>query len=434
MKQKSTFENFIKEELHNGKHPFNEALWNKLDLQLIPVREAYAKKEKRRVVFYWSLLGVLLLGGTGVILNNKATNKEVANASEKTTKNVEAVVKNAIENNQENVKPTVNVPTIVSSNDILINNNNVTVVNTTDKQSSLSAFNKEDNSIPTFNKTRNRNKKSATKKQKDDFVENEIVANNTESGVEKIMEQKEMEKVEEAINKIEEDKVTTKLPEVNNIAKEDKPIKATDNKAKEIKANETLPLEWYATGGANFSSPFNKGGYYGGLFIERQIKDKRIFAGVKVAYNNLDHQLVASKNASVFPQTTDAMINKMTTIQIPFGYQFKLSKGAVNKAVLLNVGFEPTFITGIQTIYYDDNGVPGGPRVPVVNSPLLSNAINKFNVSFIAGIKKPITNRLGFTLNAGYGLIDITDKQYYNKTNSTNNLKYFQAGLSFRLK
>jgi hypothetical protein len=185
--------------------------------------------------------------------------------------------------------------------------------------------------------------------------------------------------------------------------------------------------------GTNISSPFRKTGVYGGVLFTKTIGDKHIFAGIKMAGNRLHHELVfASKQGQVAP-VTDAIIEKLTILQVPFGYEFAVSrKGNKNKTFLFT-GFEPAYITGLRTLFYDDFGVPGGPRQEVVNSPLMSKAVNRFSLSFIAGVRKQVTPRIGLSLTGGYSLIDITNKQYYNRTSANNNLKYLQAGLLFRL-
>lgn len=438
MSQKFTFENLIKKELSEEKIPFDESLWNKLDQKLIPVREAYQKKNKRRAVAYWSVLGILLIGGS-VAVFNKTDNTSSSN-QQAVTKANDALTTKESEKNVKQDPLTVNAPTINTDNNVLV----ATPQRATKSiaKNEASSLNKNvrkierqaDESFAQINTTQ---KRVHTKKEKVVFVDDkkESAVNNNEV----IVKQDDVTVIEKPIAAVKDKEVVEGKKEEKTTVTEEgittkTPLPTTTNTAKVKNKATTQPLEIYAGGGLNFSNPFDKAGYYGAIHIEKQIEDKRIFAGVKVAYNNLNHQLIASNKVNTFPLVTDAVINKMTTIQIPFGYQFKLSKKPAQKAWLLNVGFEPTLITGIQTIYYDDNGVPGGPRTPVVNSPLLKNAINKFNVSFIAGIKKQITNRIGVNFNAGYGMIDMTDKQYYNRTNNNNNLKYMQVGLLFRLK
>lgn len=187
-------------------------------------------------------------------------------------------------------------------------------------------------------------------------------------------------------------------------------------------------------GGTNLSSPFRKPGVYGGALFTKTIGDKHIFAGLKIASNQLDHQLISAAKSGQPSPETDAVIQKLTILEMPFGYEFALGqKKAKRSTTFLQVGFEPAYITGLRTLFYDDQGIPGGPRQEVVNSPLMAKAVNRFNLLFVAGIRKQVTPRIGLLFTGGYSLIDITDKQYYNRTSTNNNLKYVQAGLLFRL-
>ncbi len=187
------------------------------------------------------------------------------------------------------------------------------------------------------------------------------------------------------------------------------------------------------TSGTNLSSPFRKPGVYGGVVFTKTIGDKHIFGGLKIASNRLDHQLVLASKQNQPQAEKDAIIERLTVLQMPFGYEFSVSKKNRPRTTFLQVGFEPAYITGLRTIYFDDRGIPGGPRYEVVNSPIMSKAINRFNISFIAGVRKQVTPRIGISLTGGYSLVDITDKQYYNRTSTNNNLKYIQAGMLFRL-
>jgi hypothetical protein len=425
MNKKFTLENYYKESINRIPHTFDENLWNKLDEQLVPVRNAYNKKEKRRVFILWSCL--LLIGGTTAVFFGVRNGEKSIQQFAIVSNNNKVVVTN---------KPTTTTANDTKFNGIVsfepIENNfkgNISYTNSVD-------FIKESNS----NENKNLNpskaalKRSTTKKSSvennDNLLnKNEInLINSNKEVIENAIAKKDIIKEDNNIdeNKVEENKVENKNT--------DKAEPIVNQKKEEKKKAISKPTEIYALAGINSATPIKKSGYFAGVMLEKQIEDKRIFLGLKISKRSLNHEFISANKANIFPQVTDAVIEKVTTIQMPFGYQFKMNKKAGNKSTMLNLGFEPTLLTGVSTIYYDDNGIVGGPRTAVRNSPLLKNAVNKFNVSFIAGIKVPVSNKLFFSVNAGYGLINITDKQYYNRSIKNNNLKYIQAGFLLKLK
>jgi hypothetical protein len=448
MKEKSTLEQLFKEGLNKQEFEYSEKLWQKLDTQLVPIRNEYNKKERRRILFIWGFLALLTTsGGIGYYLSSK---KAVGNTDTATMTKTKASTKketNTIVSKEALATTSTTTVTDLTkykdlTNTTVATNNVVDATNTQVDEYNNSSL--KDKGTFNKNRTKTRRAKGANRsnaqaidkpifnKDKDKQVIDEDVAENTpdKMEVDKLAEEVTANNNDATINDIKEKAI---VPPVVKDVKEDKTIAKVTAKNKEAATSNKSSI--FAIVGVNVATPIKKSGYYVGAMLEKQIdKKRRVFIGVKFAQNKLEHQLISSEKASIFPQVTDALIDRMATIQMPFGYQFKLSKAAPEKASLLSVGFEPTLLTGVRTIYYDDNGVPGGPRTVVVNSPLLKDAVNKFNLSFIVGLKLPITNSLGFTLNGGYGLIDITDKKYYNRTNSNNNLKYLQAGLLLRLR
>ncbi len=421
MNKKFNLENYYKQTINSTPHTFNEGLWNKLDTQLVPIREAYNKKEKRRVFILWSSL--ILIGGTAAVFfgttNKKNSIKQFATVLHHTKVSVIENKSNAITLNDTKNNRVVSFEPIDHNfignihYDNNIHNLDVEIVNNS-SQSNISN-----------NKTINiKNNHNANTEQKEVFVSESKDVKTEDEVVENNHTKKDI--VEDDKNTIEANKVENKEKEkVENIV-----VQKKEEKQKVI----NKPSEIYAIAGFNSATPIKKPGYFAGVMLEKQIEDKRIFVGVKVSQSSLNHELVSANKANIFPLVTDAVIEKVTTIQMPFGYQFYLNKKAGEKSSMLNLGFEPTLLTGVTTIYYDDNGIVGGPRTAVMNSAILKNAVNKFNVSFIAGLKLPINNKLFFSVGAGYGLINITDKQYYNRSIKNNNLKYIQAGFLLKLK
>ncbi len=461
MSQDANIKNWMKNNMVQTNVPYNEALWQKLDEQLVPVREAYQKKQKRRVAAYWTIAAsVLLISAIGFYASQN--NKTTTNSND--VKNQQAPTKNSNTaiNTNTNIDDTNDAKNGVSTN---VNNNQLfneknSSVNKVKKQPNTTYNNNEAfianrSSVITNNKTSSTiETASIIKSNKGEYNNNETVIekpaktieasstknidvannNNVITNAKKIEASLSSNDTETFNNNVTPVDTTTK----KDVAKKVAPIASNITqiaKKEAVKVKPNLvqqPIQWSLFGGVNMASPFYKSGYVGGVLLEKQIQDKRIYAGVKVAFNKLAYQLIATKNSNITPIVADAVINKMTTIQLPFGYQFPLNK-KLNNPAFLNVGFEPTLFTGIQTIYYDDIGVPGGVRTPVVNSPLLHDAINKFNVSFTVGVKKQLTPKVSILANTGYGLINITDKQYYNKVGSNNNLKYIQIGVMYKL-
>jgi hypothetical protein len=445
MKEKSTLEQLFKEGLNKQEFEYSEKLWQKLDTQLVPIRDAYNKKERRRILFILGFLALLTVGGgVGYYLSGKKAANDTDTATTSKTKASITNKDNTTANKAQVATP--NTIDLTKHKDLInttVTTNNVVDATNTQVDKNNNSSLKDKN---TFNEDRtktrrakgvNRSHAQAMPKPRfnNEKAKQEIGEDIAENTPEKTEVYKPVEEVPTNNNEgtINETKEKATVPPVVKDVKEDKMVAEVTPKNK--KATTNNKSSFFALVGVNVATPIKKSGYYVGAMLEKQIdKKRRVFIGVKFAQNKLEHQLISSEKASIFPQVTDALIDRMATIQMPFGYQFKLSKAAPEKASLLSVGFEPTLLTGVRTIYYDDNGVPGGPRTAVVNSPLLKDAVNKFNLSFIVGLKLPITNSLGFTLNGGYGLIDITDKKYYNRTNSNNNLKYIQAGLLLRLR
>jgi hypothetical protein len=449
MNKNSTIEKLFKKELNSEKFEYSENLWNKLDQQLGPIRAAHQKKEKRRAIILWASLLLLIVSGVGIGITtykNKKTTNPIAQSTVTSTNVASEAVTNDNSTSTTTQKTTNNTITNIEATNNNIIANNITTGATNITTGATNSGNTIENSTTTNASTTPslvravENKRKATKinhKKITDLSSSynhdkqvslnqqypkKSTINNDEMVAEKELTPLTTEKKEATI--IAQPTAPTETAKQNNTTEQ-------SNKKKVVTKNTT---SFFAAAGINVATPIKKPGYFGGVMMQKQIDDKRIFIGLKLSHNELNHQLISSNKANVFPQITDAIIDKMTVIQMPFGYQFQLNKKAGEKSSLLNVGFEPTLLTGVKTIYYDDFGVVGGPRTAVVNSPLLKNAINKFNLSFIAGIQLPLTNSLSFTLNGGYGLIDITDKQYYNRTIKNNNLKYMQAGVLLRLK
>ncbi len=446
MNKKSTIENLYKKELNNEKFEFNENLWGKLDEQLGPVRAAYHKKEKRRAIILWA--SVLLLVGTGAGIglstyknqNSSNPNTQSTTASTSAASKSQIVATDGLTTNTATQNVTNTTTKIAGADDTNTgtSNFNTPTQNSSTVNQNTTAAN-TNTASPLVNNLESKRKatKSSNKKAKDlsstDSRDQKVYLNQHNEEETTTYKEEMVAEKEATSSSIEKDiSSSSATPPVTptEIAKQDKVLEKIAKK----KVGTKNTTSFFAAAGVNVATPIKEPGYFAGIMMQKQIDDKRIFIGLKLAHNELNHQLISSNKANVFPQITDAVIDKMTVIQMPFGYQFQLNKKAGERAASLNVGFEPTLLTGVKTIYYDDLGIAGGPRTAVVNSPLLKNAINKFNVSFIAGVQLPLTNSLWFTLNGGYGLIDITDKQYYNRTIKNNNLKYLQAGVLLRLK
>jgi Outer membrane protein beta-barrel domain len=427
MKEKSTLENLFKTELNKKEFEYSEKLWQKLDNQLMPVRDAYYKKERRRIVFFFSIAAILIGGTTTFFaVGNNNSKQKITTTTVSTQENKKEVSddKGRDLTALQDLTKNIDLPNISNGNTTVIGTGNSSK-ETAAPTNNSSLYNSNSNNLQRSSIAKRTSVAKAPKAKK--LLEEVPPSTLEEEVVEGTKEPTEaIPPVEDnVVAPVEEKKVAPKT--------EDKNV-ATPAALKK-KVEPTGKSSFFALAGINATTPVKKQGYYVGAMMEKQIDSKRrIFVGVKLAQNKLHHQLINSEKATIFPQVTDAVIERMTTIQMPFGYQFRLNKKQQEKATLFSVGFEPTLLTGVRTTYYDDNGVPNGPRTPVVNSPLLKNAVNKFNISFIAGIKVPLTSRIGFSLNMGYGLIDITDKQYYNRTSTNNNLKYVQTGLLFRLK
>ncbi len=449
MKGTQHITDLFKESL-NGGSDFNNSLWEKLDDQLQPVRDAYNKRQRRRVFAYWSFAAIMLVGGGAAYYNTNGNSQKIA-AVQKTATAVEqksCCAKptvadrfgvNPMENNAttqtENVETntynsgnsavgiiletnTVNQPTTIKHDKTIAKKN----IHASNKNTSVKTVaplisdNRADKDIAVANQD------VQTTKSTDGALDTKSnVADNNSQVVAPIVDNTQ------GVNLVNPDPAKTKVATVTipkNIPN------AVIKNAVALKKKATFGVQML--GGINAASSFNKTGVVVGAQLNITADDKKIFIGAKVAKNDIKHQLLSIDKAGTNPTAADAMINKMTVIQIPFGYQFALNK-KLHNATLLNVGFEPTLLTGIETIYYDNGGVAGAPTTPVYNSPLIDKAVNRFNVSFILGLQKQLNSRVGLFGNVGYGLINITDKQFYNKTGAVNNLRYFQAGVSFKL-
>lgn len=470
MSSRPNIDDLFRKELDGMQHEYSEALWQKLDTQLQPEREAYHKKDKKRRAAWLVLPLALLIGGAtwyfagrsssssnppeAIAANTEnktgtSTNKPVAQPGTTTQTTEPANTANNttpadVQKTQIDVQQPgntggnqqVNTPATVAppNNNIAVKQNNTNIqlpVRTVTARQKRIKPSVKNNIVTSRRKNNNpaeidNNNDATASKGKQD-----VVADKGDEGIVPPVEIKEIAAVE--------DKTVVKQEETP-VVKAEAPVQnKTDIKPEENKTAKPRPtvnqtkLGVSVMAGANLSSPFRKPGAFGGVLLTKTIDGKHIFAGLKISSNQLDHQLVFSDKQNQPVVQTDALIEKLTILQMPFGYEFKLNGKGKPATTFLQAGFEPAYIVGLRTIYYDDNGIPGGPRTPVMNSPIMSKAINKFNLSFIAGIRKQITPGIGITLNGGYSLIDITDRQYYNRTSTNNNLKYIQAGMLFRL-
>lgn len=475
MSNRPHIDDLFRKELDGMEHEYSDALWQKLDTQLQPERDAFHKKDKKRRAAWLILPLALLIGGaTWYFAGRSSSNKPEAIAanSEKNTGNPVSTEKTALQKgvatdstgsaqigmagntdqsdsrktqsasqpgsagNQQAVLPATATPgnKIAAVKQTHTNAQQpVTTVaaaqqkNKTSKNNLVVSRRKNNQPAIADNNdaavSKGKNNKAITLPGKED-----------ESGPTPAEEVKEMPAIEvnPAVNQAETPKAEVPVTANETGNKPDENKTAVTKQATKKVVNQTKP-GISAMAGTNLSSPFRKPGAFGGVLFTKTIDGKHIFAGLKISANQLDHQLVLSSKQNQPVVQTDAVIEKLTILQMPFGYEFKLNGKGKPATTFLQAGFEPAYIVGLRTIYYDDNGIPGGPVTPVPNSPLMSKAINKFNLSFVAGIRKQITPRIGITLNGGYSLIDITDKQYYNRTSTNNNLKYIQAGMLFRL-
>lgn len=476
MSNRPDIDDLFRKELDGMAHEYSDALWQKLDAQLQPERDAFHKKDKKRRAAWLVLPLALLIGGAVWYFAGRSSSSSnppetIAANTENNTGNPVSTEKTAL---QKGTDSTGSAQIGMAGNTDLVDPQKTLPANqpgTTGNQQAGSpatatpgnknaavkqAHTNVQQPAPAVTVAQQKNKASKnnivvsrSKNNKPAIVDNNDAAvskgknNKTialpgkedESGPTPVEEVKEAPAVESnpAVNQAETPKVevpvtankTDNKPEENKTA-------VTKQTPKKVMNQTRLGVSVMA--GTNLSSPFRKPGAFGGVLFTKTIDGKHVFAGLKISSNQLDHQLViAGKQNQPTPPQTDAVIEKLVILQMPFGYEFKLNAKGKPATTFLQAGFEPAYIVGLRTIYYDDNGVPGGPVTPVLNSPLMSKAINRFNLSFVAGIRKQITPRIGITLNGGYSLIDITDKQYYNRTSTNNNLKYIQAGLLFRL-
>lgn len=470
MSSRPNIDDLFRKELDGMQHEYSEALWQKLDTQLQPGRDAFNKKDKKRRAAWLMLPLALLMGGAvwyfagrssssgkpeaiAATKNNtgSSANKPVAQPGTATQTEPENTASNAVPatdaqkaqavaqpgntgGSQQANKPATATP---ASNNAAVKQNN------TNNQQPVRAVTAGKQSVKPSAK--NNIIASRRKNNKPAVIDNDNNAT-ASKGKQDVVTDKGEEDIVPPVEEIKEipaveDKPVVKQEETPVVKAEEPVQNKTDLKPEENKIVKPKPtakansgkLGVSAMAGINLSSPFRKPGAFGGVLLTKTIDGKHIFAGLKISSNQLNHQLVFSNKQNQPVVQTDAVIEKLTILQMPFGYEFKLNGKGKPATTFLQAGFEPAYIVGLRTIYYDDNGIPGGPRTPVMNSPLMSKAINKFNLSFVAGIRKQITPRIGITLNGGYSLIDITDKQYYNRTSTNNNLKYIQAGMLFRL-
>ncbi len=427
MNKNSTLENLYKNNLNGTTSAHNEALWTKLDAQLVPIRNQYASKQRKKRIAYWVLpsVSIITVAVMYMINNDQAQYAKHSNSKPHSTAQNNI---NTITNIDDNINQTkaIDVNTLPQP---IVHSNNTQLPDV------------QHNAVSSLKSTPNNQSITATQRH---MQVSNSVSNNTQPSTYTYQELSSNGTANHASISLEAQRTSVAITSPTmatlgtvNLAALKLPYLHTPHTQKQhatAKSANTKSINGLsALAGVTVATPISKPSYVIGAMATKSMKDATLFAGVKVAQNQLDHQLVSTAKANTFPQVTDALIQKLTTIQVPFGYEFVMQKKSKHKSSIL-VGFEPTLLTGVRTLYYDDNGVPGGPRTMVVNSPLLNKAVNKFNVSFIAGIKTALTHHVGFTLNAGYGLIDITDKQYYNRTTQNNNLKYIQAGLLFRLK
>jgi hypothetical protein len=434
-------DNIFKQQITDAGFEPSEALWQRLDNQLQPLRNQ--RDKKRRVAAIWFLL--LLLGGGaltwGVLNNKKDTTTEKltqqskgvvtppgtpapGNQSPANTDNNTSATQNAGNNSKENTtagsEPFVTVTSPATTPTVS------TIVKEKNVSGSTAGY-----TASRAKQKRSRSKITAAKKgMVPQFAEAVPVEDNNEA--EKTTEAKVPEvRVADPAKEPAAPVAQPKIPVPGNVIKQAPPVttaKKPGNKKQQS------PVEYIVTAGANFSSPFRKPGVFAGVLLRKTIDEKHLFAGLKISTNTLNHQFTSAAKINQFPVVTDAVIERLTTLQLPFGYEFGLNgKTGKPATTFLTLGFEPSYIAGLRTVFYDDNGIPGGPRTPVVNSPLLAKAINRFNVSFIAGVRLQAGKRAGLSLGAGYNLINMTDKQYYNRTATSNNLRYVQAGLQWRL-
>jgi hypothetical protein len=457
MHNQQEIENIFKQELQDSNAPYNEALWSKLNDDLLPVRDKFKKQQRRRLAAYISLalLALSSVGGYMYYKNQQAkANKTCAilqtaapkgccskptqadrfglnpnvqfEANSNTAPNT--ITDNTNTDNSTNVKALNNTATIYNSAEV--ENNKPAPIASKHIPVKYKQQVNSTNNTAKGNKEKNSNTK--TNPVETIISKNSINQNN---------EQLDLAIVDDdnntTVTKPENDNSaipTSSAPAINTdkSSTPQPPIAKSTTAKKPTPKPTTSKSSWSVLAGVNATSSFDKTSYFTGVLWQKTIQDKSIFAGLKVAKNNLHHQLLSIDKTGTTPTAPDAIINKLTTVQLPFGYTFSLNKKAAHPTNLM-LGFEPTLLTGIETIYYDNNGVPGGPTTMVRNSPLLINAINKFNVSFLIGAEKMLSNKIGLFANAGYGLINITDKQFYNKAGSFNNLKYIQAGLKVKL-
>jgi cytoskeletal protein RodZ len=439
-------DNIFKQQLTDAGFEPSEALWQRMDAQLEPLRNQ--RDRKRRVAAFWLLF--LLLGGaagTWFVLNGKqpaetGTPREIAgkqsaapqqNTSPVTGANVSVENKTSIaaQPGTENAGAATDVVSLNPSLPAHHPDNNTFNTRPGNLTQQKTSIGKETGIAKQkrYSTKRGNNRKAIH----DDVAPEEIVS--IEPPIIEPEKMKEDSKATESETVLKNETPTVAAPATQPVTATAMPQTPVAGKAKaENKKKNASPLQYVLTGGTNFSSPFRKPGIVAGIMFRKTVDGKHLFAGVKIATNKLHHEFTSAAKINQFPVVTDAEIDRVTTIQMPFGYEFGLNgKGTKPAGTFLSVGFEPSYITGLRTIFYDDNGIPGGPRTTVYNSPLLSKAINKFNVSFIAGIRKQLTPKTGLSLNAGYNLIDITDKQYYNRTSNSNNMRYVQLGLQWRL-
>jgi hypothetical protein len=457
MSSRPHIDELYKSKLDALDHEFSEALWQKLDNQLQPERAAYHKKDrKRRALILLFLL--LAIGGasTWFLTTQKDNTKQgiVAQTpgNEQATKTAEPA-RMANEDNRTPVSqntttpPAETVPPVATGNNSQPlepqspnNTDNIFNINDTRTITTSDITNNRVNPVSKQNKAVGRNIKKAQVNDNDMAGNGEAVftppvfietaPTTTKEEPKATVNNEAGTTVVTTGDNTEEKKKDPDASMPTKVSADDLK-KATTVKTKNTNSTKKAAISVMA--GTNLSSPFRKPGIFGGVLFTKTIDDKHIFAGIKLTSNQLNHELIIASKQNQPTPVTDAVIEKLTILQLPFGYEFALGRKDKPRTTFLQAGFEPAYITGLRTLYYDDNGIPGGPRTIVVNSPLMAKAVNRFNLSFIAGVRKQVTDRVGISLTGGYSLIDITDKQYYNRTSTNNNLKYVQAGLLLRL-
>jgi hypothetical protein len=391
----------------------NEAIWQKLEAQLLEDAALRKEKKKRRAVFVFSSLGLLLVSGSLWLAVGKSKNdNHQSNNIVSSKKQIKNAGTNNSTNNIENNNANNN-----SSTPSIANNNNIapSIGNTNIESAYINPNIGLFKNINNFNALGNNN-------NNDEFAISNRELSATENNTSGLNDATNFNSRQ--IDNVNEKNYSSDL---NTLINNQKLVSLSNSSKAAIKLpkHHKVSLNGFSIAAQALKSNGTNTGFNIAIAHEKRINNNTSittgigFMNLPTTYN---YKKVLPKEG--FPTELEATLYDINLAYMQIGVQLypkKLNKTKQNFGI--NITAMPGVVTDLST-----STNTGGPDL----NYKMRRQINRMHFATSLGVQKRVAGNLWAEAGGTYSFSTLTNAIFLNKTNKLNNITFLQAGLKYK--